>query len=86
MKTTIPALALSLWLLAGGCASPVDEHWGESISATQAAQVNDPAAPADHEPRVDLDANSAEAVAERYYRGQRQQSTRVAPSIVITEN
>lgn len=86
MKTTIPALALGLWFLAGGCASPVDEHWGESTSAMQAAQVTDPEAPADYEPRVDMDAKSAEAVAERYYRGQRQQNTRMAPSIVITGN
>lgn len=86
MKTTILALSLGLSLLAGGCASPVDQHWGESTAATQATQLADPSAPANDEPLVDLDAKSAEAVADRYYRGQRQQSTRQAPAIIITEN
>lgn len=86
MKTTTLALALGLSLLVGACASPVDQHWGESTAATQAAQLADPNAPASDEPLLDLDAKSAEAVADRYYKGQRQQSTRQAPSIVITGN
>jgi hypothetical protein len=86
MKTKTLALALGLSLLAGGCASPVDEHWAESTDAMHAAQLADPNAPVSDEPLMDLDAKSAEAVADRYYRGQRQQSTRQAPSIVITGN
>lgn len=84
MKTATLALALGLSLLAGGCASAVDEHWGESTAAMQAAQQADPNAPVNDEPLVDLDAKSAEAVADRYYKGQRQQQTRQAPAIVIT--
>ena len=86
MKTTILALALGAALLASACASPVDEHWGLATAATQADQLADPNAPANHEPLVDLDAISSEAVAYRYSEGQRQQDTRQAPSIVITEN
>jgi hypothetical protein len=86
MKTRILVLALGLSLLTSACAlhSPVGEKWGHSTAATRAAQVADPNAPANDDPALNLDAKSGEAVAERYYTGQRNQATRQAPSITIS--
>ena len=88
MKTRILALALGLSLVAIGSAcalhSPISEQWGHSTAANQAAQVADPNAPANDDPALGMDAKSGEAVAERYYQGQRNQSTRQAPSITIS--
>jgi hypothetical protein len=88
MKTRTLALALGVALLSGACAhrSPVDEQWARSTAATRAAQVADPNAPTSDAALLNLDAKSGEAVADRYYRGQRTQNTRQAPSIVITDN
>ena len=88
MKTRTLALALGVALLGGACAhrSPVDEQWTRSTAATRAAQVADPNAPTSDAALLNLDAKSGEAVADRYYRGQRTQNTRQAPSIVITDN
>jgi hypothetical protein len=86
MKTRSFALALGLLLLAGGCAhrSPVNEQWGRSYDATRAAQVSDPNAPASDAAVEGMDPRSGEAVADRYYKGQRQQQTRQAPTITIS--
>jgi hypothetical protein len=86
MKTRILVLALGLSLVASACAhrSPVAEQWGHSTAATKAAQVADPNAPANDDPALGMDAKSGEAVAERYYKGQRTQATRQAPAITIS--
>ena len=86
MKTRSLALALCLSLLGVACAhrSPVNEQWSRSTAATSAAQVADPNAPTSDAALLNLDAKSGEAVADRYYRGQRTQSTRQAPSVVIS--
>jgi len=86
MKTRILVLALGLSLVTGACAhrSPVAEQWGQTTAATQAAQVADPNAPANDDPALGMDAKSGEAVAERYYKGQRTQATRQAPAITIS--
>lgn len=90
MKTRSFALALGLGLslLASGCAhrSPVNEQWSRSYEATRAAQVADPNAPSSDAAIVDLDPKSGEAVADRYYKGQRTQQTRQAPTISISGN
>jgi hypothetical protein len=79
-------LGLGLALLASGCAhrSPVNEQWGRSIDATRAAQVADPNAPSSDAAADGMDPRSAEAVADRYYKGQRTQQTRQAPTISIS--
>jgi hypothetical protein len=86
MKTRILVLALGLSLVTSACAlrSPVDAQWSQTTAATKAAQVADPNAPANDDPALNMDAKSGEAVAERYYEGQRNQSTRQAPSITIS--
>jgi type IV pilus biogenesis protein CpaD/CtpE len=86
MKSRSIALALGLAFLASGCAlkSPVDEQWGRSYSATRAAQVADPNAPSSDAAVEGIDAKTGEAVADRYYKGQRQQQTRQAPTISIS--
>ena len=86
MKTRSFALALGLLLMTSACAhrSPVDEQWGRSVEATRAAQVADPNAPSSDAAVVGMDPVSGEAVADRYYKGQRQQLTRQAPAITIT--
>lgn len=86
MKTLSFALALGLMLTANGCAlrSAVNEQWGRSQESTRAAQVADPNAPSSDAAVEGLDAMSGEAVARRYYEGQRNQSTRQAPSITIS--
>jgi hypothetical protein len=86
VKTRTLALAVSLSLLTGACAlrSPVDEQWGRSVAENHDAQVADPNAPANDDPVLGMDAKSGEAVADRYYKGQRNQSTRRAPSITIS--
>jgi hypothetical protein len=88
MKTRTLVLALGLSLLASACAlrSPVDEQWSHSTAANHDAQVADPNASANDDPVVGMDAKSGEAVADRYYTGQRNQDTRQAPSITVTEN
>jgi hypothetical protein len=80
------ALGLGLLLLAGGCAlrSPVNEQWGRAYSANRAAQAADPNAPTSDEPVLGMDPKSGEAVADRYYKGQRNQQTRQAPAITIS--
>jgi type IV pilus biogenesis protein CpaD/CtpE len=87
MMTRTLALAFGLSLLASGCAlnSAVDEQWGRSTASNQAALVADPNAPANDDPVLGMDAKSAEAVAERYYEGQRNQGTRQAPTITISD-
>jgi hypothetical protein len=87
MKTRSFALALCVGLLlASGCAhrSPVNEQWSRSYEATRAAQVADPNAPSSDAAVVDMDPKSGEAVADRYYKGQRQQQVRQAPAITIS--
>lgn len=86
MKSRSIALALGLAFLASGCAlhSAVDEQWGRSYSANRAAQVADPNAPTTDAAVEGLDARSGEAVADRYYTGQRNQQTRQAPTISIS--
>jgi len=86
MKTRILVLAVGLSLVTSACAlrSPVDAQWSQSTAATRAAQVADPNAPANDDPALGMDAKSGEAVAERYYTGQRNQATRQAPSITIS--
>jgi len=86
MKTRSFALGLGLLLLASGCAlhSPVDEQWGRSYEASRAAQVADPNAPSSDAAVEGMDPKSGEAVADRYYKGQRNQQTRQAPAITIT--
>ena len=86
MKTRILVLTLGLSLVTSACAlhSPVGEQWGHSTAATKAAQVADPNAPANDDPALNMDAKSGEAVAERYYKGQRDQATRQAPAITIS--
>jgi hypothetical protein len=90
MKTRSFALTLSLSLglslLASGCAhrSAVNEQWGRSTGATRAAQVADPNAPSSDAAVEGMDPRSGEAVADRYYKGQRNQATRQAPTITIS--
>ena len=88
MKTRSFALALGLGLLllTSGCAhrSPVNEQWSRSYEATRAAQVADPNAPSSDAAVENMDPKSGEAVADRYYKGQRNQSTRQAPAITIS--
>jgi len=86
MKTRSFALALGLALLTSACAhrSPVNEQWGRSYEATRAAQVADPNAPSSDAAVEGMDPVSGEIVADRYYKGQRQQATRQAPSITIS--
>jgi type IV pilus biogenesis protein CpaD/CtpE len=88
MKFQSIVLALGLLFLTSACAlhSPVNEQWGRSNSANRAAQVADPNAPASDAAVEDMDAISGEAVADRYYKGQRNQQTRQAPSISISGN
>lgn len=88
MKSRSIALALSLAFLTSGCAlhSAVDEQWGRSYSANRAAQVADPNAPSSDAAVENMDAVSGEAVADRYYKGQRNQRTRQAPTISISGN
>jgi type IV pilus biogenesis protein CpaD/CtpE len=88
MKSRSIVLALGLLFLTSGCAlhSPVNEQWGRSYSANRAAQVADPNAPVSDAAVEDMDAISGEAVADRYYKGQRNQQTRQAPSISISGN
>jgi hypothetical protein len=62
----------------------VTEQWGRSYDATQAAQVADPNAPSSDAALEGMDPKSGEAVAERYYKGQRSQQTRQAPTITIS--
>ena len=80
--------AVCLVLLLSGCGavqrSAVDEQWGRSYGATRAAQVADPNAPSDDAASEGIDPKSGEAVAERYYTGQRNQETRRAPAITIS--
>lgn len=74
-------------LVAAGCAtrSQVDEHWGEAYREAREAQLAYPDEwVTDVAPRG-LDAFTAELVAERYYRGQRVQQSRQAPSVIIGE-
>jgi hypothetical protein len=86
MKNHATILLVSLTLLLSGCLhSPVDESWGEALSATGDAQVANPVAPDTLEGAKGIDPVSAEAVAQRYYEGQRRQQSREAPSIVITD-
>ena len=85
MKTRILTLALGLSLVTTACVhSNVDAQWGHAMTATTAAQVADPNAPANDDPVLGMDAKSGEAVADRYYKGQRNQSTRQAPAITIS--
>lgn len=86
MKSRSIALALGLLFLTSGCAhySAVNEQWGRSYSATRAAQVADPNAPSSDAAVENMDALSGEAVADRYYKGQRNQQTRQAPTISIS--
>jgi type IV pilus biogenesis protein CpaD/CtpE len=88
MKSRSIALALGLLFMTSGCAlnSPVNEQWGRSYSSTRAAQVADPNAPASDAAVENMDAKSGEAVADRYYKGQRNQQTRQAPQISISGN
>ena len=65
---------------ATGCAhSAVDDAWGYAYEELRTAQLG-----TDKEsgPRG-LDALTAEQVADRYYKGQREQTTRTAPSVLI---
>jgi hypothetical protein len=86
MRTRSAALCLAVLL--SGCGSvqrsTVDEQWGRSYGATRAAQVADPNAPTDDAAIEGMDPKSGEAVAERYYTGQRTQETRRAPAITIS--
>ena len=86
MKTRILVLALGLSLVTSACAlrAPVAEQWGHATASTQAAQVADPNAPSNDDPALGLDAKSGEAVADRYYEGQRNRETRQAPAITIS--
>ena len=86
MKTRSFALAVGLLLLASGCAhrSPVNEQWSRSYDATRAAQVADPNAPSSDAAVEGMDPRSGEEVADRYYKGQRQQQVRQAPTISIS--
>ena len=86
MKTRTLALALGLALLGSACAlrSPVNELWGRAYEANRAAQVADPNAPTSDAPVMGMDPVSGEAVADRYYKGQRNQAARQAPSITIS--
>jgi hypothetical protein len=86
MRTRSFALAVGMLLIGSACAhrSPVNEQWGRSYDATRAAQVADPNAPSNDAAVVDMDPRSGEAVADRYYKGQRQQQTRQAPAITIS--
>jgi hypothetical protein len=90
MKTRSFALTLGLGLLllGSGCAhrSPVNEQWSRSYEATRAAQVADPNAPSSDAAVEGMDPKSGEAVADRYYKGQRNQQTRQAPAITISGN
>ena len=65
---------------ATGCAhSAVDDAWGYAYEENRTTQLG-----TDEESGLQgLDALTAEQVADRYYRGQRQQATRTAPTIVI---
>jgi hypothetical protein len=74
------------FLLALGCThSHVDAQWGEAYEATMSRQVEDPQAPHTVDAPTGLDARTAEEVSDRYYRGQRTQETRRAPTVVIGE-
>lgn len=86
MKTRSVTLVLSLLLLVSGCVghSPVNEQWSRSYLATSAAQVADPNAPSSDAAIEGLDPRSGEEVADRYYKGQRAQGTRQAPTITIS--
>ena len=85
MKPRILVLALGLSLLTSACVhSNVDAQWGHATAATFSAQVADPNAPANDNPVLNMDAKSGEAVADRYYKGQRNQATRQAPAITIS--
>lgn len=87
MRSTILTLLVAAALLASGCAlrSGVAEHWGEAYRETRAAQLANPEAPVTDEAPEGLDAITAELVAERYYKGQRVQRTREAPSVLIQD-
>ncbi len=87
MKSRTLAVALGLSLLTGACAgrSPVNEQWGRSARVNHDVQLADPNAPANGDPVLGMDPKSGEAVADRYYKGQRNQQTRQAPAITISE-
>ena len=83
----------AMLLVLGGCAvtdpyaanSPINESWGRAHAAQIGEQVADPSAPHNEVPAEGLDAQTAERVAKRYYRGQDSQKTRKAQAVIIGE-
>ena len=85
MKRQTTIVLVSLTFLIGGCLhSPVDASWGQAHRGTLDAQLANPQAPDSLGGAEGIDAVSGEAVAQRYYEGQRRQRSREAPAIVIT--
>ena len=85
--------AASSMLMLGACAtkntpysnhSHIEKGWGDAAEMTAASQIANPEAPLTDESPEGLDASTGERVAERYYKGQDTQQTRVARPIVIS--
>ena len=84
-KTTLTGLLAGSLMLAGCTFSNVDREWGDGYAANLEGQINDPNA-GEGQPGVEgLDPQTAHEVAKRYYKGQRQQGTRRAPTVVISD-
>ena len=62
--------------------SHVSQHWGESVQVNMRAMVANPEAPSPVAPEG-LDPATAERVADRYYRGQKQQPVREIRTFTI---
>jgi outer membrane murein-binding lipoprotein Lpp len=72
-------VAAAALVLAGCASSRVDANWGEGLGHTWSAQID----PNNSSEIVGLDAQTAELVADRYYKGQQTQQTRQPPIVVM---
>jgi hypothetical protein len=85
----MPIAALGVCLIAGcGVFHPpshVDQHWGEAVQLDMAAMVANPEA-GSSEPVEGLDPETGQRVADRYYKGQEQQSAREVRTFLVGED
>lgn len=87
MKTRTLVLLMALAPLSlGGCLhSRVDEEWSEAYEDTLDSQVAQPdGVPASEAPEG-VDGVTAEAISDRYYKGQSNQPTRKGPALILEE-
>lgn len=78
------ALVVSLAALANGCLhSNLNDNWGKSQEAQIVWQTENPEAPTTADGPEGLDPNTANEVAERYYKSQERQPHRKIPSVSL---